>query len=309
MCDTPECNEILMNITNNIIPNILKSSEGYVVKGGKASDYYIKKQSGEVLNEFTDWDIACKTKEIQEAIYKQIKDTITKNYSSYKIIEENVRTKDEKKGIQIGINCNGKDCFFVDLIIYSASDKIYQNNETNNGIIYISKSYLLDDLKQTYEDRINDLTVFLQNWDVNLIPDPSKLDDGYKDYLRLIRILFDKKLKTEHKQNINSIDNESSQEIDEEERNEIIQEYNDRYIKGIEELENIIIPDIESRIKKLIRTKSRYEQLIQKKGGKKMRKLKSRNKSRNKLKSRNKSRNKSHKKSRNKSRNKSRKNK
>lgn len=157
MCDTIDCKELLKSILNVYMPQILPRLDNYVVKGGRASDYYIDKTTG---LPFTDWDIACTTIAAQETIRNQIIEFLKKGFNNIK--EEKIVTNDNKKGIQIGVDCKGQTCFFTDIVLYSPDDPIFINNElSKEGIKYINIDYLLHDLSETYKDRIHNLSEWL----------------------------------------------------------------------------------------------------------------------------------------------------
>ena len=59
MCETELCQEKLNIILNLYIPQILPALDNYVVKGGRASDFYISQSTHQMLFGFTDWDLAC----------------------------------------------------------------------------------------------------------------------------------------------------------------------------------------------------------------------------------------------------------
>jgi hypothetical protein len=266
MCDTLDCKELLNPILNVYMPQILQPLDNYVVKGGRASDYYIDKTSG---IPFTDWDIACTSKVVQKTIRSQIIEFLKKEGLN-NIKEETIVTNDNKSGIQLGVDCKGQPCFFTDIVLYPPDDPIFINNEiSEQGIKYINIDYLLHDLKKTHEDRIDNLKEWLNELNiVNVSPseltydniDPI-LDSIKQTHIALIKVQFDK--------NIALLDDDSDYELTKEEKDEDKKEIIDKYDNDINEIDTVTIPDLRARFEKLIRTKERFNKLKRESGGKK----------------------------------------
>ena len=258
MCDTIDCKELLTTILNVYMPRILPRLDNYVVKGGRASDYYIDKTSS---LPFTDWDIACTTIAAQETIRNQIIEFLKKEGFN-NIKEEKIVTNDEKKGIQIGVDCNGQICFFTDIVLYSPDDPIFINNTlSEQGIKYINIDYLLRDLRETYQDRIHNLSEWLHELHIDNV-NPSELTYDNIDpilnsikqtHITLTTVQFDK--------NIALLDDDTDYELTQEEKDEDKKEITDKYENDIREINTVTIPDLRGRFEKLIRTKDRHNKL------------------------------------------------
>jgi hypothetical protein len=248
------------------MPQILPRLDNYVVKGGRASDYYIDKLTG---IPFTDWDIACTTSESQETIRNQIIKFL-KEEGLKNIKEEKIITNDEKKGIQIGVECNGEICFFTDIILYSPDDPIFINNEiSKEGIKYINIDYLLDDLTKTYHDRIHNLSEWLHELHIDNV-NPSELTyDNIDPILNSIKQTHNTLITTQFEKNITLLDDGTDYELTQEEKDEDKKEIRDKYENDIREINTVTIPDLKARFEKLIRTKDRYNKLKKEGGGKK----------------------------------------
>ena len=164
MCDTIDCKELLTTILNVYMPRILPRLDNYVVKGGRASDYYINKKTGIPFITFTDWDIACTTIAAQETIRNQIIEFLKKEGFN-NIKEEKIVTNDEKKGIQIGVDCNGQICFFTDIVLYSPDDPIFigLNLNTNSNLSCLNLIGFL--ITKYFNNRLLDNTYSFQNTD------------------------------------------------------------------------------------------------------------------------------------------------
>ncbi len=278
MCDTKNCKEMLATILNVYMPQILSRLDNYVVKGGRASDYYIDKTRGIPL---TDWDIACTTISAQETIRNQIIEFLKKKGFN-NIKEEKIVTNDKKKGIQIGVDCNGQTCFFTDIVLYSPDDPIFiKNTLSEQDIKYINIDYLLHDLNETYQDRIHNLSEWLHELHIDNV-NPSELtydnidpilDSIKQTHITLTTVQFDK--------NIALLDDDTDYELTQEEKDEDKKEITDKYENDIREINTVTIPDLRGRFEKLIRTKDRRNKLKKEIGGKK-RKTKRRSKSKRK---------------------------
>jgi hypothetical protein len=260
------------------MPQILSPLDNYVVKGGRASDYYIDKTRGIPL---TDWDIACTTVSAQETIRNQIIEFLKKKGFN-NIKEEKIVTNDKKKGIQIGVDCNGQTCFFTDIVLYSPDDPIFiKNTLSEQDIKYINIDYLLHDLNETYQDRIHNLSEWLHELHIDNV-NPSELtydnivpilDSIKQTHITLTTVQFDK--------NIALLDDDTDYELTQEEKDEDKKEITDKYENDIREINTVTIPDLRGRFEKLIRTKDRRNKLKKEIGGKK-RKTKRRSKSKRK---------------------------
>jgi hypothetical protein len=269
---------MLATILNVYMPQILSRLDNYVVKGGRASDYYIDKTRGIPL---TDWDIACTTISAQETIRNQIIEFLKKKGFN-NIKEEKIVTNDKKKGIQIGVDCNGQTCFFTDIVLYSPDDPIFiKNTLSEQDIKYINIDYLLHDLNETYQDRIHNLSEWLHELHIDNV-NPSELtydnidpilDSIKQTHITLTTVQFDK--------NIALLDDDTDYELTQEEKDEDKKEITDKYENDIREINTVTIPDLRGRFEKLIRTKDRRNKLKKEIGGKK-RKTKRRSKSKRK---------------------------
>ena len=269
MCDTIDCKELLTTILNVYMPRILPRLDNYVVKGGRASDYYINKKTGIPFITFTDWDIACTTIAAQETIRNQIIEFLKKEGFN-NIKEEKIITNDNKKGIQIGVECNGETCFFIDIVLYALDDPIFINNEiSEQGIKYINIDYLLHDLTETYRDRINNLKEWLRELHIVNVS-PSELTyDNIDPILDSISQTHNKLITVEFEKNIALLDDDTDYELTQEEKDEDKKEIIDKYENDIREINTVTIHDLRARFEKLIRTKIRYEKLKGESGGKK----------------------------------------
>ena len=278
MCETLHCKELLNPILNVYMPQILQPLDNYVVKGGRASDYYIDKTSG---IPFTDWDIACTSKVAQKTIRSQIIEFLKKEGFN-NIKEETIVTNDNKSGIQLGVYCKGEPCFFTDIVLYPPDHPIFINNEiSEQGIKYINIDYLLDDLTQTYRDRIHNLKEWLDEIHIVNV-NPSELTyDNIDSILDSIKQTHIDLLKVQLDKSIALLDDDTDYELTQEEKDEDKKEITDKYENDINEIDTDIIPGLRARFEKLIRTKERFNKLKRESGGKK-RKTKRRGKSKRK---------------------------
>ena len=268
MCDSIECMEILTTILNKYIPEVLPTLHNYVIKGGRASDYYISQHSGEELIRFTDWDIACDGIESQISIKNKIIDYLDQHgISNIKI--QSITTPDNKSGIQIGINCNSSDCYFADIVIYNSDDAIFSNIQTNNNIRYINIDYLLSDLQNTYKDRITNLSDDLYNFHITNI-DLNNLNNSIDFYMGEIAIQLIKKYSIKSATDIARINKDKN--LDQEEKMEEIEGINKSVQEGIRQMYSEILPKFKMNFEKLMRTSDRLKKikaLLNVKGGKK----------------------------------------
>jgi hypothetical protein len=263
MCDSADCLETLVTILNIYIPEILSSVDNYVVKGGRASDYYISKQTGIKLLRLTDWDIACKNTEDQTIIKQKIIEYLNKvKISNIKILK--IRTNDGKPGIQLGINCNGSTCFFVDIVVYSNDTVIFENIQKYNGINYINYNYMLNDLDLTFKDRIKNFAEWLNNYGITGI-DTINLTSNINTYLDTVKQQLLQRLTDKLKHDIDEIDNDN--ELTEKEKNEDKDEIYNKTEESKIQLYTTILPSLKSKLEKLIRTDDRLKSF--KKGGQK----------------------------------------
>ena len=260
MCDTEECLEIVTTLLNTIIPNILTTCEKYVVKGGRSIDFYIHKKKQSVpLITLTDWDIIC-SKDTQKIIKKKIIESIDAFLKSYniihdiKIVTSNMTMPDGKKGIQIGIHCNESDCFLVDLIVYDDNDEIFTDNQRDdNGINYISKNYMVHDLKQTETDRLQNLDDFTV--DFNL--DKLNLNDTVEKNIGEIETKYKNNLQKYLDEQKKMIDDDSAKDYSIKDRLEDKTYLQKNYETSVSELYSEIIPKTKDTISKYLRTKHR----------------------------------------------------
>lgn len=268
MCDTIECMEIITTILNKYIPEILPTLENYVVKGGKASDFYISHNTGKELIRFTDWDLACNSEESQTIIKNKILDYLDKQ-GILNIKQQKIVAHDGKKGLQIGIECAGEECFFVDIVIYSPDDSIFIDNTINGNVRYVNINYLLNDLQQTYSEREDRLSEELDTFNITGI-DSHNITNDISYYMNQIReqLILNRKIKASS--DICKINQDKS--LEEEEK----KEYIDEIINiDINELISEILPSFRNSIEKLLRTKDRLQKIREiadrnyKKGGKK----------------------------------------
>jgi hypothetical protein len=279
MCDSIECMEILTTILNIYIPEILPNVNNYVIKGGRASDYYISKSIGEDLIRFTDWDIACDGIESQNLI----KDRIIEYLSQHGILNikiQSITTSDNKSGIQLGINCNTSDCYFADIVIYNPDDPIFSNIQTNNNIRYINIDYLLSDLQETYKDRVRNLSYELYNFHITNIDinNLNNLNNSIDFYMGEISIQLIKNYSIKSATDIVRIN--KYKDLDQQEKMEEIEGINKSLQDGIRQMYSEILPKFKNSFEKLIRTADRLKKInkiLNIKGGKKM-KTKKRNK-------------------------------
>lgn len=263
MCDS---DENYLTILNEYIPNILQNLKlEYVVKGGRSFDYYLYLENGEKMIYLTDWDIACYAENIEE-----IKNIIMSyiEEKSLKLMTENITTNDNKKGIQIGIEPN--KCFFIDLVTYDKDNEIFKNITIgNDNIKYVNKQYMLNDLRNTYEDRRKNIIEGLEHYGINQFNFVSLNDD-----LSNIQSILFKKINDKQTFDIKKYEtNYSSGNLDSEEYEEIKEELNERFINNVESLYNETIPEIKNILSKFYRTKNRYNKLYKNSGGKKISKI------------------------------------
>lgn len=256
MCDTEACKSSLKNIMDNYIPRILPQLGDYVVKGGRASDYYISKLSGKKPATYTDWDIACKTERLQSQICDQIIRNLN-NFGFTDIKRTSIVAKDRKKGLQLGVQCNEDVCYFVDIVVYGPDDPAFINIQTSDdGIKYISEEYLLTDLEATYQDRINDLKSWLGNLHITDIDPENLSNENYNDILESIKKTLIQFLDDKFSLDISDIDDDD--DFSQKEKDEDKQDLKKRYTDDIDEINTITIPQLKDRFEKLIRTKIRY---------------------------------------------------
>ena len=271
MCDSIECMEILTTILNKYIPEVLPTLQNYVIKGGRASDYYISQHSGEELIRFTDWDIACDSIEAQKVIKNGIIAYLNQHgVSNIKI--QPITTPDNKSGIQLGVNCGSSDCYFTDIVIYNPDDPIFSNIQVNNNIKYINLDYLLSDLQNTYKDRIKNLSEDLYNFHINNI-NLNNLNSNIDFYMGEIAIQLIKNYSIKSATDIARINKDK--DLDQEEKMEEIKGINKSVQEGIRQLYSEILPKFKTSFEKLIRTADRLkkiEALLNVKGGKKIKK-------------------------------------
>jgi hypothetical protein len=276
MCDSVECMEILTTILNKYIPEVLSTINNYVIKGGRASDYYISQYTGKELIRFTDWDIVCDSIESQTLIKSKIIDYLNQQgISNIKI--QPIITHDNKSGIQIGISCINSICYFVDIIIYKNDDPIFSNIETNNNLRYINIDYLLNDLQNTYKDRITNLTEELHNFHINNI-DLNNLTSTINFYIDEIEIKLINNYSKKSASNIALI--KKDKYLDQQEKMEEIEKLNKSVREDVKQIYSVILPKFKTNFEKLFRTSDRLEKikkLLNIKGGKKI-KIKRRNK-------------------------------
>lgn len=265
MCDTEICKEILNTILNKYIPSILPTLNNYVVKGGRASDFYISKNTGQQLFGFTDWDLACNSGQSQLIIKDTIISALKEN-GIRDIQTQKITTQDNKSGIQLGIKCDNDICFFVDIVIYDNSDPIFKDNITNEGINYVNLNYLLDDLQTTNSERTLRLSDELNNFHINDI-NTNDLTNNVESYINIIKEQLIRKRTSKAVAEIASIMRDST--LDENEKLEDIEEVNNRTSIDINNLISEIIPEFKSKFEKLLRTNYRLK-MLQQMGGRKI---------------------------------------
>lgn len=257
MCETELCKEILNTILNGYIPQILPTLHNYVVKGGRASDFYISQSTGQMLFGFTDWDLACDSKETQETIENTIKSYLSqrgiRNIQSQQII-----TQDSKPGKQLGIKCDEEKCFFIDIVIYGSSDPIFNSPSIDNGINYININYLFDDLKQTNTDRTERLSQELSDFNIVDI-DVYNLTDNINLYMDNIQQQLTKSITDKGLDDIKKI--ESNIKISPKRKVEYIEEIKEQIANNIASIISELLPKIKTNIQKLLRTNYRLQKI------------------------------------------------
>ena len=259
MCETELCQEKLNIILNLYIPQILPALDNYVVKGGRASDFYISQSTHQMLFGFTDWDLACDS----EASQTIIKNTIISYLNEQGITNietHTTTTPDKKHGIQLGIKCNEEICFFIDIFIYESTDDIFNNPLISNGIKYVNIDYLFDDLKQTNTDRTERLSEQLELLDITTI-DPHRLTDNVNSYMdiiqqQIIRRATDKGI-------AETIKVQENPRYISDEKDDFIEEIKKRTSDNINSFISEELPKIRTDIQKLIRTNIRLRQISQ----------------------------------------------
>lgn len=259
MCDTIECKEQLITILNIYIPKILPQLSNYIVKGGRASDYYISKITKKPFIRFTDWDIACENN-VRKINCKKVIDYL-KNVGFNDIRTSDITIHDGKQGTQIGINCGTDLCFFIDIIEYPSNDPIYLNSEiSDDNIRYVNLDYLINDLDETYRDRINNLNERLYNLHIKNINVEQLSSDNLDSNLELMKASLTDSLHKRYENDIKLIesDNDDDYVLSEEEKIEEKQQITKIYNSNMEQILTNDIPDLKSRIEKIIRTKDRY---------------------------------------------------
>ena len=247
MCDDPQ--ELLATVLNVYIPEILPRLSNYVVKGGRASDYYIHKTRGGFIT-FTDWDIAC-TEETLESNCRLIIDFLsTKGIR----VNKDIIILEENRGYQLGFDC-GKMYYFIDVIAYPSDNKIFMHIKRDT-INYVDYDYLLSDLAQTYRDRIHNLNVWLSELKIYNV---TVNENDYEMLLEAISTKLTTILRETFERDKIRIQTDTS--LTKEEINEDFIDLATRYDRDIVELNTITIPDLRERFEKLLRTKIRYERL------------------------------------------------
>lgn len=249
--------ELITTIVNNYIPNVLQTLENYVVKGGKASDYYITHYKGKKIIRFTDWDLACNSIESQEII----KNTIINYLSTYgisNIVIQRIINHDAKKGIQIGMDCGNSISYFLDIIIYEQNDPIFTNILINNNIRYININSLLTDLQETYNDRINNLSKELFEFRIMDI-DINRLNDNIEFYMNKITNQLIQKYSIKTTTDIAKI--KKLKTLSETDKNEDIKDVQNYLQNNIIQMYSDILPKFRLHFEKLIRTYTRLQLL------------------------------------------------
>jgi len=250
MCDDPK--ELLATILNVYMPQILPTLDKYVVKGGRASDYYTYRKTGSMFITFTDWDIACVEDQL-DPICRQIIDDLTAR--GIDVVTERIITHEGKRGIQLGFNCNRILYYFADVIAHPSNHRVFMNINKDT-IKYIDYDYLLSDLAQTYRDRIHNLNIWLSELHIH---DVTVHEDTYEKLLESISEHISTRLRKTFERDIKNIKEET--DLTKREKREDLSDLFRRYRRTISELKNVTIPDLRERFEKLIRTKIRYEKL------------------------------------------------
>lgn len=259
MCETEMCKEILNTILNGYIPQILPRLHNYIVKGGRASDFYISQSTHQMLFGFTDWDLACDSEATQTIIKNTIISYLNEN-SIRDIKTQKITTPDKKRGEQLGIECNGEICFFIDIVVYESTDDIFNNPLISNGINYVNIDYLFDDLKQTNTDRTERLTEQLELLEITTI-DPHRLTDNVNSYMdiiqqQIIRRATDKGI-------AETIKIEQNPRYTSDAKDDYIEEIKKQTSDNINSFISEELPKIRTDIQKLIRTNIRLRQISQ----------------------------------------------
>jgi len=143
--------ELYFRISNHIVPIVLKDAlrQGFVfyIYGGKAVDAHMNKL--DTIGS-PDWDIKC---ERFNELAEFIRDGIIKQLPKIELSTDGVSLGDTR-GIQIGIITNNDRCkklYFVDVFYKQQTNT--QAIKYIDGLPYITRADLVDDLRQTVVDR------------------------------------------------------------------------------------------------------------------------------------------------------------
>ena len=152
---------------------------------------------------------------------------------------------------------------------YNIINETINNYKKESLLKYINIDYLLRDLRETYQDRIHNLSEWLHELHIDNV-NPSELtydnidpilDSIKQTHITLTTVQFDK--------NIALLDDHTDYELTQEEKDEDKKEITDKYENDIREINTVTIPDLRGRFEKLIRTKDRHNKLKRAIGGKK----------------------------------------
>lgn len=280
MCDLEPCIDSYLTILNIDIPEILKNNNNYVVKGGRAFDYYTYTINGQKMIHLTDWDIACTPSNCD-----QLKNTILeylKQKHNLNFIQQNISLPGEKNGTQIGFKCASNECYFVDLVKYESDDSIFTNIVKNDNINFISREYMLNDLRETYKDRKDALIESLPTFGIDL----SRITfENYSNDYKNVEDDIMKGLLDEYNRNVDEttkrfIRRSKNPQLDIEELEielkEDLDDIKDRFEKNILSVKEETLHDLKEKFLKFYRTKTRYDILNPTGGRRKTKTLKKR---------------------------------
>jgi hypothetical protein len=275
MCDSPPCIDMYITILNIDIPDFLKDSTNYVVKGGRAYDFYTFKEKGQKMLHLTDWDLACNSENC-ENLKENLIIFLQNRHPDLIINVDKLKFLDDKEGFKLTFKCNENNCDFIDLVKYNSTDSIFTDTLTDNGINYINHAYMIKDLTETYNDRLRHIINGLENYNItfnedsftNFVQDYNtikkiiikQIHDKYDINRSEIIASYEKKLKKPGA-NIIKLNKELDDLLD-----EIRKQYDDNYQTTISQ----DLPPFRDILSKFYRTKERYN--ILKTGGKRKRK-------------------------------------
>lgn len=279
MCDLEPCMDSYLTILNIDIPDILKRSNNYVVKGGRSFDYYAYEANGQKMVHLTDWDVACTPSAI-DPLKNQILESLRRRHN-LNFIEQIIVLPDNTKGIQIGFECASNKCYFIDLVPYDADDPIFANIVMHEDVKYINREYMLHDLRETYNNRRDDIINHISSFGVDV--SRMTLNDFSYDY-KIVEEEIKQSLEQSRDNQIQNLMNDCNRRIElrrrknpdvdvtelKNECDEDVAEVKSKFEKDASLLREDTLPELKERLLKLYRTKMRYD-ILNPTGGKRKR--------------------------------------